>query len=129
MAEGKRTTMRGRGDYSGRPRRTRPFGARYLFQPRRMSESQYLARLRAILGEGNVRIVETPSGRTLSIRDGRRMTPAVADEYQWNLRDLVAGLRDLLTRSGDACARQTDLSCEAPSASRARADASACDHR
>jgi hypothetical protein len=102
--------MRNRVYYSGRTSRTRPFGVRYSFQPRRMSESQYLERLRAILGEKNVRIVETPSGRILSIRERRSVTSSVAEEYQRSLRDLVAGLRALLAGSGDTCVKRTGLS-------------------
>ncbi len=102
--------MQGPNYYSTRPRCTRPFGVRYLFQPRRMSESEYLERLRAVLGEENVRIVETPFGRILSIREGRPVTPSVIGEYQHSLHDLVTGLRGLLARSRDARVKQTGLS-------------------
>lgn len=102
--------MRKPGYCPGRPSRTRPFGVRYSFQSRKMSESQYLERLRAILGEENVMIVETSFGRNLSIRERRPMTPAVAEEYQGSLRDLVAGLRGLLAGSRDADVKRIRLS-------------------
>jgi hypothetical protein len=102
--------MRKPGHYSGRPSRTRPFGVRYLFQPRRMSESQYLERLRAVLGEESVRIIETPFGRVLSIREGRPVTPSVIEEYQHSLRDLVTGLRGLLAGPGNVRIKRAGFS-------------------